>query len=381
MKRFKLLFLTTTLIFSNFTFVAEGGICASKQSKAKEQNEIRVIARRLGYANQAKEKNERLMLRVIARRLGYAPLAKRLLAACLLGPRQEVQQRDDAAGEITVSVEAVGSGIIIIRALQVDPDDTVGSLRKAILSRSSSSQSLLEIKLFLGHGGAELSDNNVTLRDAGVLDRSTIVVVHITLELYLAQQRIVMAKLYQLLPDGVSKDGAIAKFNDHPTNPSIWLGVRKVSPEGFLLDLNLSYNQLKGPIPSELGLLTKLKILSLYDNQLTGEIPSELGRLTKLQELELSSNQLTGAIPRELGQLTELQGLYLYTNQLTGPIPVELGQLTQLQTLSLSENQLTGEIPGELGQLTELKTLSLSKNQLTGETPPELIRRGVRVFR
>ncbi len=113
MKRFKLLFFTTTLIFSNFTFFAEGGICASKQSKAKEQNEIRVIARRLGYANQAKEKNERLMLRVIARRLGYAPLAKRLLAACLLGPRQEVQQRDDAAGEITVSVEAVGSGLLL----------------------------------------------------------------------------------------------------------------------------------------------------------------------------------------------------------------------------------------------------------------------------
>ena len=198
--------------------------------------------------------------------------------------------------KITVSVEAVGSGIIIIRALQVDPDDTIGSLRKAILSRSTSLGSL-GITLLLGHGGAELSDNNVTLRDAGVKDGSTIVVVQITLELYLARQKEAMRALYQLLPDGPKKVAAIARLNDRP---STWLGVKDVSGDGFILKLSLS------------------------GNQLAGAIPRELGQLTKLQKLYLSGNQLTGAIPKELGQLTELQYINLYHNQLTGEIPPEL---------------------------------------------------------
>ncbi len=191
----------------------------------------------------------------------------------------------------------------------------------------------------------------------------------ITLELYLAQQKVVMAKLYQLLPDGARKDDAIASLNNHPSN---WVGVRKVSEEGFILLLDLSNNQLTGAIPRALGNLTKLQTLDLYDNQLTGPIPRELGQLTELKELDLSSNQLTGAIPRELGLLTKLQYISLHRNQLTGPIPTELGQMTELQDLDLSSNQLTGEIPRELGLLTELQVLDLSSNQLTGAIPREL---------
>ena len=59
-------------------------------------------------------------------------------------------------------------------------------------------------------------------------------------------------------------------------------------------------SQLKGPIPTELGQLTKLKDLNLSRNQLTGEIPTELGLLTKLKWLYLSGNQLTGETPPEL---------------------------------------------------------------------------------
>ena len=139
-----------------------------------------------------------------------------------------------------------------------------------------------------------------------------------------------------------------------------------------LSGLDLALNQLTGEIPSELGQLTKLSTLNLFANQLTGEIPSELGQLTKLTFLELSSNQLTGEIPPELGQLTNLQSLSLVWTLLTGEIPSELGQLTKLEYLSLGGNQLTGEIPPELGQLTNLQSLDLGFSQLTGEIPPEL---------
>ena len=136
--------------------------------------------------------------------------------------------------------------------------------------------------------------------------------------------------------------------------------------------LDLYRNGLTGPIPPELGQLSSLERLGLYENALTGPIPPELGQLSRLGVLYLSSNQLTGPIPPELGQLSGLEDLFLSSNRLTGPIPPELGQLSRLEDLLLSSNQLTGPIPPELGQLSSLEGLDLSSNQLTGPIPPEL---------
>ena len=46
--------------------------------------------------------------------------------------------------------------------------------------------------------------------------------------------------------------------------------------------------------------------------------------------LDLGFNQLSGTIPSEIGLLTSLKGLLLFNNQLSGTIPVELGGLSQL---------------------------------------------------
>ena len=158
-----------------------------------------------------------------------------------------------------------------------------------------------------------------------------------------------------------------------------WHGVTTNS-DGRVTELDLSGNQLTGPIPAELGNLTNLNGLYLWQNQLTGPIPAELGDLTNLESLFLWENQLTGPIPAELANLTNLEslltstvqpvdgadpgragqtsptwnGLYLVGNQLTGPIPAELGNLTNLWALYLWVNQLTGPIPAELGNLTNL---------------------------
>ena len=56
-------------------------------------------------------------------------------------------------------------------------------------------------------------------------------------------------------------------------------------------------------------------------NELAGTIPAELGSLSNLQSLNLSSNRLTGTIPGELGSLSNLESLYLSSNELTGCIP------------------------------------------------------------
>jgi Leucine-rich repeat (LRR) protein len=48
-----------------------------------------------------------------------------------------------------------------------------------------------------------------------------------------------------------------------------------------LLDCSdLSYNQLNGSIPAELGNCQALTSLDLSDNQLEGTVPAELGTLT-----------------------------------------------------------------------------------------------------
>ena len=149
-----------------------------------------------------------------------------------------------------------------------------------------------------------------------------------------------------------------------------WYGVTCFN--GQIIGLNLTNNQLAGIIPSSLGSINSLKILSLGINELTGSIPPELGSLSNLESLSLGKNQLIGEIPKELGNLTSLTSLDLPFNNLTGSIPPELGNLNDLTLLLLSNNQLTGSIPSSLGNLDKLTTLFITDNQLTGQIPAEL---------
>ena len=139
-----------------------------------------------------------------------------------------------------------------------------------------------------------------------------------------------------------------------------------------LARIDLQDNALTGPIPPELGNLSNLQGLFLGNNELTGPIPSELGNLSNLTSLDLAQNQLTGAIPPELGSLSNLTSLVLFQNQLTGAMPPELGSLSTLRSMYLSNNELTGPIPAELGNLPRLHRLFLGGNELTGSIPPEL---------
>ena len=129
---------------------------------------------------------------------------------------------------------------------------------------------------------------------------------------------------------------------------------------------------LAGPIPPEIGSLSKLESLWLVANDLKGPIPPELDGLAKLAWLDLTGNDLSGPIPPELGKLHELRGLGLYQNQLSGSIPPELGDLAKLEWLNLGGNDLSGPIPPELGDLAKLESLNLGGNDLSGPIPPEL---------
>ena len=150
-----------------------------------------------------------------------------------------------------------------------------------------------------------------------------------------------------------------------------WHGIT-VDGGGRVTDLDLVGNDLTGPIPPEIGDLTRLRRLQLKHNGLTGRIPPEMGNLKLLMDLDLSSNGLTGRIPPEMGNLKLLMDLDLSSNGLMGPIPPEIGDLTRLTRLYLHSNDLTGPIPSELGNLTSLTDLDLHSNGLTGPIPSEL---------
>jgi len=159
--------------------------------------------------------------------------------------------------------------------------------------------------------------------------------------------------------------------------PCTWYGLScepdPVEPTLYhVTGIDLSWNNLSGLIPVELGSLANLGYLNLRDNQLTGSIPAQVGNLANLDTLELKWNQLSGSIPPELGSLSNLKNLYLDGNRLTGNIPPELGSLANLVILNLSNNQLTGSIPPALGNLANLQYLYLSVTQLSGSIPAEL---------
>ena len=59
-------------------------------------------------------------------------------------------------------------------------------------------------------------------------------------------------------------------------------------------------NQLSAEVPPELGNLTRLTDLYLWENKLSGELLSELGKLSTFINIDLSDNRFTGCIPDSL---------------------------------------------------------------------------------
>eukprot|EP00536_Pseudo-nitzschia_multiseries_P007045 jgi/Psemu1/65849/estExt_Genemark1.C_1570041 len=131
-------------------------------------------------------------------------------------------------------------------------------------------------------------------------------------------------------------------------------------------------NDLRGTIPTEIGLLTQLTGLDIDNNKLTGTIPTELGKLKKMVELDLDANNLSGPIPTEFGRLINAREFDLIHNQLSGPIPTEIGNLASLATFAAEGNNLSGTIPSQVGKMENIAGLNLAHNSITGTIPPEI---------
>jgi len=155
-------------------------------------------------------------------------------------------------------------------------------------------------------------------------------------------------------------------FSDNPQPIPSFLG--QLSPT--LQTLVLRENGHVGLVPTELGNLTRLKVLDLHKNNLNGSIPVSLGRLAGLKSLDLSGNKLTGSIFSL--SFPVLNVLDLSQNMFTGSIPSSLGFCHSLIKIDLSRNRLSGSIPESIGSLKELILMDLSYNRLSKPLPTSI---------
>jgi hypothetical protein len=108
-------------------------------------------------------------------------------------PRPAPHEDGDAA-HLTIKVEAVGSGKVILPALQVNWDTTVAALKARIQGRRVP-VSLGGIRLFAGHGGKELADDLQSVRAAGVARGAT-------LALMVVSDQVTLSRLFEATRGG-----------------------------------------------------------------------------------------------------------------------------------------------------------------------------------
>ncbi|XP_074282210.1 receptor-like protein EIX1 isoform X1 [Silene latifolia] len=141
--------------------------------------------------------------------------------------------------------------------------------------------------------------------------------------------------------------------------------------------VDLAHNHFTGYIPHCLSNLTAMSspddtfiaYLSHVSEVYQGIERTYTSSVPYLVDIDLSSNNLMGSIPDDITKLSGLLSLNLSYNNLSGTIPENIGGLKSLIALDLSKNKLRGSIPTSMGQLYKLSQLNLSYNNLSGEIP------------
>uniref|UniRef100_A0A2N9INQ8 non-specific serine/threonine protein kinase n=1 Tax=Fagus sylvatica TaxID=28930 RepID=A0A2N9INQ8_FAGSY len=143
--------------------------------------------------------------------------------------------------------------------------------------------------------------------------------------------------------------GVLENWDGDSVDPCSWTMVT-CSPESLVIGLGTPSQNLSGTLSASIRQLNKSSdcvsfTWLLQNNEITGPIPAELGKLSKLHTLDLSNNFFKGEIPPSLGHLRGLQYMRLNNNSLTGAFPLSLANMTQLAFLDLSYNNLSGPVP------------------------------------
>lgn len=136
--------------------------------------------------------------------------------------------------------------------------------------------------------------------------------------------------------------------------------------------VQLGFNMLTGISNLQNGKCVNnfLEILDLKENHIIHTLfPSWLTNVKSLRTLDLSGNSFSGYLPPEIGDLFLLEELRLSDNLLSGVVPSSIVQCRLLKVLDLRRNRFSSLIPYFLGELKSLKELSLGGNFFTGLIP------------
>ena len=162
-----------------------------------------------------------------------------------------------------------------------------------------------------------------------------------------------------------------------------------------VVEIRMGTNNLRGQLPTELGLLQNLVSIELTFNKLTGSIPPQVGHLKSLQNLFLGNNLLSsmsdsfftnnslqhftiydnsfeGTLNTNIGKMRQLKLLYFGNNEFSGTIPSELQNLKNIEDFRVGNTKIHGTVPSFLGEFPSLKFLMLHENKLTGTLPSSL---------
>lgn len=146
-----------------------------------------------------------------------------------------------------------------------------------------------------------------------------------------------------------------------------WYGLYCIN--GRVLQINMAFNNMAGPLPAKLVLADRLQVVRLYSNRLNGTLPAEILQMQWLQILGLETNQITGTLPNSIS-MANITSLHLYQNNLVGQLPRQW-DTPRLQDLEVSSNMFTGDFPDFSG-CKNLQTLVASRNNISGDFPSNL---------
>jgi hypothetical protein len=181
-----------------------------------------------------------------------------------------------------------------------------------------------------------------------------------------------------ILPDSVGSWTALMFFDAYGNTLTGPLAIAfSTDHNGSLADsqgsaltyFDVSYNELTGKLPDNIGQWTGLTYFSIYDNAVNGTLPDSIGLLTALTYCDVSYSDLTGTLPFSIGEWTGLTYFDAYDNAFSGMLPDSIFQWTSLSRFFVDGNDFTGTLPESIGIWTAMTYFSVTGNSLNGTIP------------
>ncbi|KAJ1691393.1 hypothetical protein LUZ63_015548 [Rhynchospora breviuscula] len=140
-----------------------------------------------------------------------------------------------------------------------------------------------------------------------------------------------------------------------------------------LRELDLSCNNLNGPLPIVIGNLTRLEYLDLDKNNFTGEVSkAHLAGLSNLKGLFLGSSYLNLTVNMNWVPPFQLDYLYLSGCKLGPYFPLWLQNQSQMIEIDLSNTEIVEIVPHWFWKFRFLSYIDLSYNHIKGTLPLSL---------